>query len=105
MRVADRARLAALLDVRGRGSADNQGSDRMGRKFIPNGDLDFVTVAENFARQVADDPARLAVSREDADALTTAVARLREALQAARYGGRSESATRAKDDARADAER
>jgi hypothetical protein len=78
----------------------------MGRKFIPNGDLDFATMAEHFARNIAAEPGRYGVAKDDGDALSAAVAAYRAALQACRFGGeRSAAATRAKDDARAEAER
>lgn len=77
----------------------------MGRKFIPNGDGDFATMAENFARTIAADPGRLGMAQGDSDALSAAVAAFGAALQEARFGGRSAAATRAKDDARAAAER
>jgi hypothetical protein len=77
----------------------------MGRKFIPNGDFDFVMMAENFARQMAAEPSRFSVSQDDCDQLGEAVRRFRAALNASRVGERSAVATRAKEDARADAER
>lgn len=76
----------------------------MSKKFVPNGDLDFLTMAEAFARTVARDPARCAVSAEDAGALGEAVAKYRAALQAARFGARSVVATEAKEMARGEAE-
>lgn len=78
----------------------------MGRKFIPNGDLDFLTMADVFARTIAGDPAQFAVAQKDSEALSAAVTAYRDALNVARMGGaRSQVATRAKDEARADAER
>lgn len=76
-------------------------------KFIPNGDMDFRRMAESFARAIAAEPARFAVSDDDAAALSKVVARYAEAFQAARGGGtsRSRAHTMAKDQARADAER
>jgi hypothetical protein len=78
----------------------------MSEKFIPNGDFDFVTMAENFARTIAADPARFAVSQLDAEALSVAVVNFRAALNAARgNSSRSAVATRAKEEARAVAEK
>jgi hypothetical protein len=77
----------------------------MARKFIPNGDTDFVTMAENFSRQIASDPAKFYVDPQDAQELSAAVAKFRAAIQARFAGGRSEAATRAKEDARLDAEK
>lgn len=77
----------------------------MSDKFIPNGDFDFAMMAEQFARSIASDPARFAVTQLDADALSTAVVNFRAALNAARGGSRSAVATRAKDEARESAER
>ena len=76
----------------------------MSKKAIPNGDLDFVTMAENFARHIAGDPQRFEVLPGDAEQLDGAVSRYRAALQASRFGARSAAATRAKDDARLEAE-
>src|SRR5436309_1830181 len=77
----------------------------MGKKFIPNGDMQFVEMAEGFARNLAKEPARFAVSQEDADALIAVVAKFRAALTAVRTGGtRSLVATREKEIARGEAE-
>ena len=75
------------------------------KKFIPNGDTDFVTMAENFARQIASDPAKFFIDPQDAEELSSAVTKFRAAIQARFGGGRSEAATRAKEDARLDAEK
>ena len=72
----------------------------MSDKFIPNGDFDFVTKAESFARTLAENPARFEIAQEDCDALADAVKKFRLALGACRSGSRSEVATRAKNDAR-----
>lgn len=78
----------------------------MSKKFIPNGDLDFASMAESFTRNIAPAPGRYAVSTEEAEALTAAVTRFRDALQAARHsGGRSAVATAAKEEARLIAEK
>jgi hypothetical protein len=74
------------------------------RKFIPNGDLDFATKAECFARTLLAEPERYDVPRGEAEALDAAVKRYRATLQATRSGGRSQAATRAKEDARGEAE-
>src|SRR4051794_33256812 len=81
------------------------GSNSMSKKFIPNGDQDFAEMAYSFAQQIAADPGRFEVTPGDADALSAAVAAYRAALQVARFGERSAAATRAKEDARAEAER
>ena len=78
----------------------------MAEKFIPNGDVAFDMMAYHFAQHIAQEPGRFAVSREDSDALSAAVAAYRAALQAARAPGtRSQGATYAKEQARAEAER
>src|SRR5690349_7222427 len=76
----------------------------MSRKFIPNGDVDFVTKAEVFARGIAKDPARVHLSAAEADELSAAVTQFRAALQAARYGERTPTKTRLKEEARVVAE-
>jgi len=76
----------------------------MSRKFIPNGDHDFVVMAEAFARNIVADPARFEVSQGDTDELASSVKEYRAALQACGSGGRSAVATREKEEARADAE-
>lgn len=78
----------------------------MTKKFIPNGDMDFVTMAEIFAQGVANDPAKYFVSCDDSAALSVAVERFRAALNAVRAGGgRSQITTAAKDAARIEAEK
>jgi len=77
----------------------------MSEKFIPNGDFDFVMMAEHFARSIAAEPGRFAVAALDAEALSVAVVNFRAALNAARGGMRSAAATRAKEEARAGAEK
>jgi hypothetical protein len=79
----------------------------MSKKFIPNGDMDFATMAHSFARIIAEDPARVRVDPCDAEALSAAVETYRAALNLCRSPGsaRAPGATRAKEDARAEAER
>jgi hypothetical protein len=77
----------------------------MAKKWIPNGDPEFVTMAENFARNVAKEPGRYFVAQAESDELTAAVKRFRAAFQVCRFGERSAAATRMKDDAREEAER
>lgn len=80
----------------------------MNKKFIPNGDIDFVAMAEHFARTIANAPQRYSVSAEESSALTAEVARFRAVLTAARGGGTRSSATTAtaaKEEARAIAEK
>ncbi len=76
----------------------------MSRKFIPNGDLDFATRAESFARTLLCEPERFDVPRAEAEELDAAGKRDPAAHQAARSGGRSMAATREKEDARGQAE-
>jgi hypothetical protein len=76
----------------------------MATKFIPNGDFDFVTKAEAFAKNIAADPARLNIAQDESEAFTQAVKQFRQALQEARTGARSQAATRRKEDTRATAE-
>ena len=77
----------------------------MSRKFIPNGDEDFAVKAEAFARTLLEAPERFDVPRGEAEELDAAVKAYRAALQACRFGQRSQAATRAKEDAREVAER
>jgi len=78
----------------------------MGEKFIPNGDVAFDQMAHNFAQDIAREPERFAIAQEDSDALSAAVAAYRAAFRAARAPiSRSPRATRAKAEARAEAER
>ena len=77
----------------------------MSGKFIPNGDVEFVTMAEAFAGTIATQPERYATSRSDSDALTAAVAKYRETLTVVRTAARSAIATKLKDEARSAAER
>src|SRR5687768_882135 len=76
----------------------------MGKKAIPNGDLDFKTMAQCFAQTIAKYAERFEVARDDVEQLDVAVRKYSDALQASRSGARSEAATRAKDDARYEAE-
>ena len=76
----------------------------MSKKFIPNGDEDFAVKAEAFARVLLREPERFDVPRGEAEELDAAVKTYRAALQACRFGSRSQAATRAKEDARSEAE-
>ena len=42
----------------------------MSRKFIPNGDMDFVMMASHFARTIAKDPERFEIAQSDCEELT-----------------------------------
>lgn len=64
----------------------------MSKKFIPNGELDFLTVARSFARTIAEEPGRFGVSDGDSAAPSAAAERFGEAYQAARHGSRSQIA-------------
>jgi hypothetical protein len=78
----------------------------MGRRLIPRSDRAFLTKLECFAGNVGKDPARFALSRDDAGALSASAVRFRAAFLRARNGGtRGAAATREKDEARAEAER
>src|SRR5689334_12082936 len=81
------------------------GSGVMGDKFIPNGDYPFSTMAGNFARVVARDPERFGLTVNDAEALVAAVGQFQAAFQQTKMSARSSVITRAKDDAREEAER
>jgi len=76
----------------------------MGKKAIPNGDLDFATMAQAFARTIVADPGQFEIAPSEAEQLDVAVNQYKAALQASRFGARSQAATRAKDDARLEAE-
>lgn len=78
----------------------------MHKKFIPNGDFDFVTMAESFARVITREPSRFNVSDADVASMNEAVGRFREALNMARRNGtRSQVATAEKESARVVAEK
>jgi hypothetical protein len=74
------------------------------KKFIPNGDLDFANKSQSFARTLLKEAERYDVARGDVEELDAAVKKYSAALQAARFGGKSQAATRAKEDARGEAE-
>src|SRR5687768_3681902 len=76
----------------------------MSKEAIANGDLAFPTMAQAFARNVLGDAQRFGVAPGDAEELDAAVKQYKAALQAARQGARSATATRAKEDARLEAE-
>ena len=76
----------------------------MSRKFIPNGDQDFVTMAQCFANTIAKEPARFAVSQEDSDTLSAVVEKFRAAFNANAFGRRSTEKTHEKELARGEAE-
>ncbi|CAN5397209.1 hypothetical protein BH09PLA1_BH09PLA1_31700 [soil metagenome] len=76
----------------------------MSKKFIPNGDSDFVMMAESFARTIAKDPESFGVSFDDSQLLTTTVQAFRAAYQAAKFGGRTSVKTLQKEEARRAAE-
>ena len=78
----------------------------MGKRLIPRKDLAFAWKFLSFARTVGRDPQRFAHSPEDAAALNVAAQQFQTAVQTAQHpGSRSQTATRAKDAARAEAER
>src|SRR5262245_4265719 len=76
----------------------------MSKKPIPNGDHEFATKAEIFARAIAEEPAKFEITQSDSDALSTAVAKFSAELQAHRSGGQSEVTKITKDQARKEAE-
>jgi hypothetical protein len=73
----------------------------MSKKFIPNGDVDFKTMADSFARTIGRDPGAFAVSADDAAALTAAQQAFDDAFQQARFGGRSKATIAQKEATRA----
>lgn len=76
----------------------------MAKKFIPNSDQEFATMAMAFARTLAARHGECGISSEDSARLTAAVSAFHNALREARSGGRSVVVTRTKDDCRATAE-
>jgi hypothetical protein len=52
----------------------------MGNRFIPDGDSDFASMAEGFARVIARDPERYLLDAHDSEMLTRAVTAFRAAL-------------------------
>jgi hypothetical protein len=79
---------------------------RQSSKFIPDGDSDFACMARVFADHIARDPARYQLSASNAEQISSAVAKFREALTAAiQVGTRNKITIMKKDEARAKAER
>jgi hypothetical protein len=77
----------------------------MGKKLIPGGDRAFESLAKLFAKMIGGDPSKFEVSQDDADALVKAVDVFVDALAiASRGGSKSQVATRAKNEARAEAQ-
>ncbi|MEM1445216.1 MAG: hypothetical protein AAGF84_04120 [Planctomycetota bacterium] len=79
------------------------------KKFIPNGDADFVAMGRQFAAALSRDPATFGVPPEESAALDTAVQRFEVALREARGGvmgkrSSSKTLTLRKDEARKQAE-
>lgn len=72
----------------------------MAKKSVPNGDLEFATQARSFASVIAKEPGQFEIDPADSAELSSAVETYCTALQAARHGGRSQAATRAKEEAR-----
>ncbi len=78
----------------------------MSQRLIPNSDSEFSDRAMRLAQQIGKEPERFAVTAKDAAAMLDAAQRFVAAFREARSGGgRSVVATRAKDDARAEAAR
>ena len=73
----------------------------MSDKFIPNGDTKFADMAEAFARTVARDPRKFAVSEVDSEMLSRWAKEFRDALTLARgNGSRTPSAIGRKNETR-----
>jgi hypothetical protein len=75
----------------------------MSKKPIPTGDSDFASKAESFARAIAEEPGKFQITQSDSDALSAAVAKFRQTLQAHRRGGQSDVTRIIKDEARKEA--
>jgi hypothetical protein len=72
----------------------------MSKKFIPNGDHDFATMASGFSRGIAKDPTRYGIDANDAANLSSLCERFYTALAAATTGARSPVKTAEKESAR-----
>ena len=71
------------------------------RKFIPNGDIDFVEMARRFSLVIAKDPPSLGVTRSDSDLLAAEVAEFGARLGETRNNStRGPAATQRKEVAR-----
>ena len=78
----------------------------MARKFIPDADADFASMARNFAEHVSNDAAKFGLSQDEGQAIAHAVAMFFEARNANANGfTRSKATSQAKDEARALAEK
>ena len=78
----------------------------MSKKFIPDGDVEFMQMARNFADRVSQDPALYHLPETDAQAIAQAVAAFAEAHAAnAQRHVRSSATALRKNAARAEAER
>ncbi|MFG0331213.1 MAG: hypothetical protein ACF8PN_15100 [Phycisphaerales bacterium] len=76
------------------------------KKFIPDADRDFASMARVFATQIAEDPALYSLSADDAAEISAIVAAYRDALALATWPGTRTTVTIIrKDTARAKAER
>jgi hypothetical protein len=74
--------------------------------LIPTNDSDFVQMAVNFAKTIANDRARFNITQDDSDELTRAVEHFRTTFNASRQNGsRSQIATRQKNEAAAEVKR
>ena len=70
------------------------------KRFIPDGDSDFAFKARNFAERIKENPARFALSAEDAEQIEQAVIEFRDALAKSKQRfTRSMQMTMQKDDA------
>jgi hypothetical protein len=87
-------------------SYDDDQAPRSRRKFLPTNEQELLTRVQVVAREVAKDPERYLVTREESDALSAAAAAFGKAMQQQRTGGsRSEATTRVKNEARDAAKR
>jgi hypothetical protein len=75
------------------------------KKFIPNGAVDFATMAESFARNIATHQQALEVSAEESEALTAAVVQYRKALLTTPRSERSPASIARREEARKEAEK
>src|SRR5688500_16208655 len=75
----------------------------MNERLIPNGDSEFATKASAFGRSIVKDPDRFGLTTELAQAMLDAAIRFEKLASRQRFGGRSEVATREKDNARKEA--
>jgi hypothetical protein len=103
---ADSAGMIIRARMPRRRSSDNDAMPKANGKFLPTNEMELLSRISGVARQVAAEPDKFGASREESEALFAAAMAFGKALRACRTGGgRSELATRVKNEARDQAKR